>query len=102
MGESNYAFEIGAAALLGESDYTFEIGAATLLGESDYTFKIGAATPIDKIENLFEIGVAVLLGESDYTFVYEAVKGHPILTPNSDHLPLYVPPHRRSPPTKTG
>ena len=30
------------------------------------------------------------------------VKGHPILTPNSVHLPLYVPPHRRSPPTKTG
>ena len=30
------------------------------------------------------------------------VKGHPILTPNSVHLPLYVPPHCRSPLTKTG
>ena len=30
------------------------------------------------------------------------VRGHPILTPNSVHLPLYVPPHCRSPPTKTG
>ena len=57
---------------MGESDYAFEIGAAALLGESDYTFEIGAATPIDIIENPFEIGVAVLLGESDYTFVYVA------------------------------
>ena len=32
----------------------------------------------------------------------ENVKGHPIPTPNSVHLPLYVPPHCHSPPTKTG
>jgi hypothetical protein len=34
--------------------------------------------------------------------VLAPVKGHPILTPNSVHPPLYVPPHRHPPLTKTG
>ena len=80
------------------------------VGSRRYVFTPLAAYIVDVQEALALSGVA---GKTSHItmatykkfgdpFQHEPVKGHPILTPNSVHLPLYVPPHRRSPPTKTG
>ena len=48
LDNSEYPFEIGAAASTDKIEYPFKIGPAAHLGENKYPFEIGPATLIDK------------------------------------------------------
>src|ERR1700734_3818833 len=57
---------------LDNSEYPFEIGAAAPSDENEYLFKIGAAALIYEIENSFDKGAATLIGEIENPFKIEA------------------------------
>src|SRR6202044_1287089 len=65
LDNSEYPFEIGAAASTYEIENSFDKGAAALIGEIENPFKIEAAALIGEIENPFKIEAAAHIDEND-------------------------------------
>src|ERR1700734_3153498 len=61
LDNSEYPFEVGAAALIYENENPFNIGAAALINENENSFEIEAAAPSDENENPFNLGAVAVM-----------------------------------------